>query len=295
MIKNYAERESFRLRILADKDGLRRYDPERAPQDLNKQSTITLEDLILHKRPHSIEDARRVPKYKLQVTLANAFLHLNEGPWLLSTWNKAHISFFCPEDGGFPDLSSPYLDTQCCRPHPESEKSAFRGHPYPSLLALGILLLEIERDQPIEHGREGDNQSGLHHYIDADIPAAEKMLSDCEDESPTGFINAVKECIDADSFVADFGRNETFDNPKFRHAIFERIVSRLESALKSVWDGSPEEYDRPFNYLFSHESADFPIFQARRFHFHNQVYEQTKNTINQEPPFQFVIPRLVII
>ncbi|KAF4629433.1 hypothetical protein G7Y89_g8714 [Cudoniella acicularis] len=215
LIQDHAERESLRLRILVDKDRLR-WQPKKAP------------------------------KYKLQVTLANAFLQFNEGLWLPTTWNKAHISFFCPDDGGYPDLSSPYLTTQCCRPHPGSEKSAFRGHPYPSLLALGILLLEIELGQPIEHRRDADSSissHNTHYYIDADIPAAEDMLRDCEDESPTGFISAVRDCVEVDSFAADFGRNETFDNPKFRQAIFERIVKGLESALKSVWKGSPEELD----------------------------------------------------
>lgn len=68
----------------------------------------------------------------------------------LAGLDAEHISFFyVPRDK--PDLQRPYLSTRFDKLQPEIVNTDMnRFHQNPSILALGILLIEIELGRPIE-------------------------------------------------------------------------------------------------------------------------------------------------
>jgi hypothetical protein len=140
------------------------------------------------------------------------------------------------------------LSTQCILPQRIEDDQAtarFRIHPYPSILALGILLLELELGVPIESKRSQDNPNGGQRFrnIDADRPVATEMLEECEDEIPIDFIEAVNACLDDQTFTDAFGRDAKFDNLEFRQQIYARIVKPLEDALEKTFNISVEKLD----------------------------------------------------
>ena len=71
-----------------------------------------------------------------------------------------------------------------------------------------------------------------------------KMLEECEGESSEDFIEAIKACLDDQTFTDDFGRNADFDNLQFRQQIYARIVKPLEDELKKNFRITVEELDR---------------------------------------------------
>lgn len=272
LISRTAISASQRLELCVNQGQLHLYDdykPVHEADDFNRNEIITLENLILDRRPFSMEMAKKQPRAILQVILANAFLQLTQGPWLPEHCSKSNICFFYSKDSAMPDLFRPYLATRCCQGPSLADTSSHmdgfqaeqgeeyerlstfhdsltpRGHPYPNLLALGILLLEIELGQPIEHWRSAeicDSQRKPETYrIDADIIAANQMLEQCHENSHDSFYKAVQACITGDAFTLHFGRNETLRNQKFRQSVFVNIVQRLETSLRSVWDDRPPE------------------------------------------------------
>lgn len=126
----------------------------------------------------------------------------------------------------------------------DEENTRFRVHPYPGILALGILLLEIELGRPIEYERPTDspNNDKVFH-IDADRPVAMDMLEQCRDDSPVDFVSAVEVCLDDKTFTDEFGRDGSYDDPAFRRRIFELIVKPLEEALQKIFQISVEKLD----------------------------------------------------
>jgi hypothetical protein len=176
-------------------------------------------------------------------------LELYEGPWLRRDWNKSHICFFPDQKHPELDLARPYLSTECTPPQQikeDQEVARFRIHPYPSILALGILLLELELRKPIEAKRSQDNPYNGQGFrnIDADRPVAMKMLEECEGESSEDSIEAIKACLYDQTFTDKFGRNADFDNLQFRQQIYARIVKLLEDGLEKTFRIQVEKLDK---------------------------------------------------
>ncbi|KAH9214084.1 peptidase S8/S53 domain-containing protein [Leptodontidium sp. 2 PMI_412] len=195
----------------------------------------------------SLQLVKKRDKLILQVILANSLLHLYRGLWLLKNLDKTRICFYKPRSQEIPDLTRPYL---ACTTDPSEESVneedvRFRIHPYPGILALGILLLQIELGRPIEEERPEDspNRYGVLH-IDADRPVAMEMLDECRDDSSVDFVQAIEACLDDKTFTDAFGRDASFEDPVFRQQIFELIVKPPETALLKIFGISVEKLDQ---------------------------------------------------
>lgn len=109
-------------------------------------------------------------KAKLAVVLAHSLLQLHESEWLCRNWGKEHILFlrnggvtFVPS-AGF-GLDRPYVSTGLFpskAPYqgpPDNETFKNTSHPIPSLMALGIVVLELHLNASIE-------SRPAHHALD---------------------------------------------------------------------------------------------------------------------------------
>lgn len=245
LVDSISARPSYRLRLLVEEDEMWRLSPISAIENIQTKQPVSLgEFLNLDSRP--FDHAKKRDKFILQVMLANGLLHFYKGPWLLKVWNKTHICFYQAKSQTLPDLTRPYLSTECkpLEQGSEEEDVSFRIHPYPGILALGILLLEIELGRPIEDQRPSDSPNNTDVFnVDADRTVAMEMLEECKNDSSIDFINAVDACLDDKTFTDEFGRNASFDDPAFRQQIFELIVQPLEDALEKVFGISVEKLD----------------------------------------------------
>ncbi|KAF2133134.1 hypothetical protein P153DRAFT_392987 [Dothidotthia symphoricarpi CBS 119687] len=173
----------------------------------------------------------------LSVILANSLLHFCESPWLSKKWSKEHISFFVSPGQRDLEIRRPYLSTRFQDIRIEDESDAlYRLHPNPAILALGILLLEIELNSPIEH-RRGDedlNADGT-PTINTDHFAALRLFEDMSDDLYVNYQQAVSACLNCDFYDEDT-MEPSLDNPDFRQAVYKAIVRPLEQELHSAYE-----------------------------------------------------------
>lgn len=193
---------------------------------------------------------RKIDKCRLQVLLANSFLYFYQSHWAGSDWAKEHIHFCRTKVQGHLDITRPYLSASCGDIHSNRERKLdmrMRKHPCPGILALGILLLEIELGHPVECYRADDNPNNgeAEFCIDADLPAAWNMLKRCKDEGNSSyhFIDAVTACIlPDDAFEDSISVNVSLDNQQLLQ-IYCLIVARVEAALNGMFGERVEELD----------------------------------------------------
>lgn len=184
---------------------------------------------------------KRKEKRILSVILANSLLHFCESPWLSREWSKEHISFFSSEKGGL-DIRRPYLSTDFQDMEPENEADAlYRIHPNPSVLALGILLLEIEMDLPIEaeQGEEDLDEDGK-PTVNTNYFAALRVFEGISEDIYQNHRQAVSACLNCDFYDED-AMEPSLDDPDFRQAVYNNIVSPLERELHSAYDLTPDQ------------------------------------------------------
>ncbi|KAH7396718.1 hypothetical protein DE146DRAFT_632945 [Phaeosphaeria sp. MPI-PUGE-AT-0046c] len=184
------------------------------------------------------------PKEKriLSVILANSLLQFCESPWLSKDWNKDHISFFPSSAKGGLDIQRPYLTTNFQEGGWEEEADAlYRVHPNASVLALGILLLEIELDTPIERerGAEDLDDEGM-PTVNTDYFAALRLFEGISDDFYLNHRQAVAACLNCDFYDEETMR-PSLDDPGFRQAVYNTIVRPLEQELLSAYDLTPDD------------------------------------------------------
>lgn len=240
-------REPSQLNLLVKDDKLWHLSPSYInPQSWREDKVLLSLEQFLELRTTIPDEIKIREKLILQVILANALLHCYRGPWLLKSWDKSHICFYQARGEAVLDLTKPYLSTQC-KPLKEvdsEDEDQNRMHPYPGILALGILLLEIELGRPIERQRPhhgAPSTQGLNP--DTDWYVACEMLGECRGNSSVHFEKAVKACLYPDILNEKSHRRHSFGDPFLQQKTLEMIVRPLENTLKNVFDISIERVD----------------------------------------------------
>ena len=162
-----------------------RSEPRQLPI-LDSIPPASLESLLLAKTRLSLRDKRR-----LALILSHSLLQYHESAWLCSEWRKCHISFFYLSEDK-PDLRRPYLSTCFEKPQPEIVKTEMnRFHRNPSILALGILLIEIDSERPIETYRIATERVN----VNTDWIVADRIVKSM-DQCSEAYKEAVRACLD---------------------------------------------------------------------------------------------------
>lgn len=151
LVDEVAARTPCRMRLLLEDDKLWYLNPSSSIEEIQRKDQVSL-GKFLELSSRSLQLVKKRDKLILQVILANSLLHLYRGLWLLKNLDKTRVCFYKPRSKEIPDLTRPCL---ACTTDPSEESVneedvRFRIHPYPGILALGILLLQIELGRPIE-------------------------------------------------------------------------------------------------------------------------------------------------
>ncbi|EED16076.1 hypothetical protein TSTA_011850 [Talaromyces stipitatus ATCC 10500] len=119
-----------------------------------------------------------VTRRRLALVLAQALLQLSENPWLAKKWNKEHITFFYESLGALV-LTKPYLSSVFSADQGGGDDGLDinQFYPCPSILSLGILLIELETVKTIESFRIPDDLTdGVEVNANTDWATADPCL-----------------------------------------------------------------------------------------------------------------------
>lgn len=181
------------------------------------QNVITLAELS-SKRSSSITDQTRLI---IAVILGHTLLHMWDTPWLRE-WNREKIVFI--RSANTVPLK-PYLLFK--RNHTIDDEDEFnRLHPYPDILGLGIILLELHLQQSLQSYVQPKEPPNVNSpWINAQTAFNKHQINIYKN-----YRMAIKACLDS-NFASDVDPDE--DPEEFRRRIYLEIVKPLEDELEA--------------------------------------------------------------
>ncbi|KAL3447675.1 purine and uridine phosphorylase [Aspergillus insuetus] len=185
-------------------------------------------------------------KRVLGVILARSFLHLLGGPWIPRSFCIDDISLFCHLKGDkpYPLFDKVFLSTNFATAHSSGleskQRSSFSVHPFPPILALGIILTEIELGDDLA---ELYRDPAVARLKSRPYELAKCLLRECQRGfHESGLLRAVKFCTERESFLpfANTSIDALFSNQEFVNAFYRGAVRPLEQDLvagaKWTWE-----------------------------------------------------------
>jgi hypothetical protein len=136
--------------------------------------------------------------------------------------SRIFASFFKDEDE--PDVHHPFLSARFGDSQTSCDSARNMGHANPNILALGILLIEIFNERPIERWitrKERCNPSTTVWM------AADRVVKKM-DQSPSR--EAIEACLDLHWIPA--GRSAELEDSEVRKGLFENIIAPLMQEIK---------------------------------------------------------------
>ncbi|KAK1147912.1 hypothetical protein N8T08_000428 [Aspergillus melleus] len=193
-------------------------------------------------------------KRVLGVILARTVLHLFEGPWMNSHMSIEDFAIFCRRDNGEtdPSFDKLFLSTkfQSGQNANTPSRRGYSVHPFPTILALGIVLMQIELADDLEDLYTEPWFGNLQHRP---FDLAKRLLQQCQLRlhMGSGMVRAARFCTDRTS-LASFTRSNSdrlFSTPDFTKAYYQNIVRPLEDDLVSgaSWSWAEVQQLKPFN------------------------------------------------
>ncbi|KAK8867391.1 hypothetical protein PGQ11_005969 [Apiospora arundinis] len=221
---------------------------ETKPSSLSRQYILRLPSISL---ADLLKATNLAPKSRLLLSyiLAKAVWQFYDSMWMHQTWNKDNLHFMFEKTPDFKALwvNQPFLchafDTNII----PQEKDNLRIHQYPRILALGIMLMEIELGINIEDKRSADciNDDGS-PAINADLTTALDVFTN-DLQAKTGDVmvplkKAIEVCIMPTSF--DQYQN---DIDSIRESLLERVVHPIEQVYMIAWEHPDETEVKPLD------------------------------------------------
>ncbi|KAI9853577.1 MAG: hypothetical protein M1813_002057 [Trichoglossum hirsutum] len=195
---------------------------------------VTLDSLLRHKKqlssPNKVALSRR-QRYRIAVLLSTSLLQLHSTPWVGEQWNKSNILVRTKDSPfGSLDISEIYVSPSICFSHSTPQTDAQSLDSTASLLALGIMLLELcfgesLDDQEIREKYLGED--GLPND-NTDFATARYWQNKALEEGGPEFANAIRRCV----FCAFGPRSTSLANVEFRDAVYAEVVQPLQTALR---------------------------------------------------------------
>jgi hypothetical protein len=226
------------LRIILESEKFWHLQSELATWKIQSQMGTPLRSFL----PNSSHGWRLRERSVLAVILAHAVLHFLESPWLCNNWSKDHLVFFRKESSADIDFDRPFLTIDFEEKDAESNQNdPFSVHPNPTILALGILLLEIFTQSTIESQRKAEHLSSGKPNANTDLTTAISVLEKEEGDLRVKYRHAVKECLN--------WNDVHLDSDDRRRRIYEKVVEPLERELAEGFPGDEyiftvcEQYD----------------------------------------------------
>lgn len=222
-----AHRSNVALDVVYESNKLWHKVRKRTSQITNQ---CTLDHLLRHESQRKLKE-RRI----LAVIFAHSLLYLCDSNWLNREWDKTQISFF----SSAPDQLNlkPYLMAQFQALEEEHDGSEMQLHPSPAILALGILLLELQIWGTIESRRISEDltEDGSVN-VNTNLLTAERVFQEADGEIFENYRKAVRACLDCDFLDED---EVNFNDEGFRSLVYANIVAPLERELYQGWKMRP--------------------------------------------------------
>ncbi|KAF7874883.1 hypothetical protein EAF04_002057 [Stromatinia cepivora] len=169
-----------------------------------------------------------VTKRRLAVIFAHSLLQLHESYWKNKEWNINHIFFFY-EISGTLDFQRPYLSTifdpalNGKQPHLDLN----RFHRNPSILALGILLIELQTGRLIETFRTDVEKQDVN--ANTDWLVANRVVKIQLEDCSLGYRDAIQSCLDTPWVPA--GQRVNLEDVATRAGVYQDVIKPLEDEL----------------------------------------------------------------
>jgi hypothetical protein len=243
----------FRLEMVVENKKLYQMRPKQSYNKTQHTTLKSLEELLRRERmkiPTAIGSSESKDKLILSFILATSLLHLYSGEWLKGNWNNQNIYFMVnSRREGSLSLTKPYFRTRCTPGKylsPKEVASLCNFHCYPSILALGIMLLEIALGTKlVDKGGEDECQEEPDDRYNADVLIALRVFEDWTKESerlvsrkiPLGLKSAIQACL---SPVRLPYTDPPPSEKHIRQYIFTDVVVPLGTALSETYLISPE-------------------------------------------------------
>ncbi|KAL8956567.1 MAG: hypothetical protein Q9193_005945 [Seirophora villosa] len=237
------------LHLLYEDRSFKRLRPQpKTFDDAEKPGMLSLADIF--QRQQELHGGSFVLPYKgkriLAVTLATALLPFLETPWVQPSFNHSNIHFIQPiQHGELPDITKPFLTVEqapiisarkTSTGENQSESQKHMVHPNASVLALGILLCELQYCRPI-----GSWQTDAEtvRNINADYYTALDILEDLEVNVGIDYYLAAKACLKWEYFPT--GELTNFESTSVQRLFYQNVIKRLESEVFKTWQLRPED------------------------------------------------------
>lgn len=175
----------------------------------------------------------------MAVTLASALLPFLETPWLQFSFNHSKIHFFEPwQDGELPDITKPFLALEHVpivsarnkNTGDSSGASKHMVHPNASVLALGILLCELQYCTPVELMAKDPHVT---RNINGDFYTCLDKLQTLEDDAGVDYYLATKACLTGEYYPV--GQHADFEDVSVQRLFYQNVVKRLEAVIFKAW------------------------------------------------------------
>lgn len=282
--------QRFRLKMQVDGNDLWKVKQHgiKRVNDIQQSKFLSLGDLIKWNKGDTEAIFSRVEgrdRLILSYILAVSLLQLYEGPWLQNNWSNETICFLInAQNRGRPNFTKPLLTASCTkltsrRKAPDRDQV----HSYPSILALGIMLLEISLATTMDLEREEkEKQNGQHVTSGTDFLVALRLFDHWVEQSqiniskaiPRGLKTAIEACLNPSKIPYT---DPPPSNQQVLQYILTNIVIPLGTAVSDTYEipleklheeiGKDKQQDDP--YLFDSYDDRHTVTQyvSRQFDF----------------------------
>lgn len=192
-------------------------------------------------------------KTLLSYLLIKAVWEFYYSDWMMKEWSKHSIHFMYRADGFFPSqeaqeaqpyaiyISEPFIDADFQSPlsmEPKESNFPTGSHPYPKILALGIMLLEIELGKHIlnQNGRETESVPNAKHMAATKILFTEEWRN--KEHGGLQYIRDIIEiCVTPDK--TKLGT----DPDSLRNVLYQEFVQPCHKGFSESWREDPDTFD----------------------------------------------------
>lgn len=221
----------------------------------------------------------------LSYLLAKAVWQFYDADWMNEDWTRDTINFMRQMSANEASLShKPFIlsELQPVTSRPALEK---RTHLLPRVLALGVVLLEIEIGRTVIPVERGDNSkkddhcwANKVHSIAAEFISTEEWRIRRSNQTPEPLADAIEICLKPDLEILDLS------SP--RSSLYTTIVDRLGKLIRAMWPsaGSQPEAIDPGAIHF-HESSD----QSRN---HSEILNSQVSNEDERGLLGYSLPRV---
>jgi hypothetical protein len=175
-------------------------------------------------------------KLSLARLLTLAVLRFQDTPWLAESWGSNDISFYNIDERPqhVTSLQSPFLNVRLSNTtssqteqitHPEYKASSIS--PNSTLFSLGVVLLELGYDAPLEALRHEDDLRGGANKQFTDFFTALRLSKLVSKRLNLRYGKLVQKCL-----ACNFGVGTELESPELQSAIVVNVVNELDECLK---------------------------------------------------------------